>query len=352
MQRPNLNKVDISVRLYIEYLEAKLGISPSQPLSPADFQSSEDQKLLGESYPAEPETDIGILTISSQGWVKRTLRHIYHRQHRGGMGVFDLDVTPQDYPTLLGMSSENQTMLLFTNLGRAFRFNFQSIEPTPIRSKGSLPFERLPFEPLETLVAILPEQAKGYIAFLSESGKVRCLRHHFFGEHMRPGTMVYNYAEFGPLAAACWTSGDSDLFITSKSGLGIRFDEKKISPQGELGIRLSGTDTAVGITSVNDESEVFILSSDGKGTIRQMSGFAPNKSPGGSGKIAMKNNSILGVSSIQSKDDIFIITHQGKIIRFQADEIPSSDGAVQGVNSILLRLDEVTAFLVCQIQPN
>jgi DNA gyrase subunit A len=348
MQRPDLSKVDLVIRRYIDYLEAQLGI-PQIRSNKSDLDLADDDKLLFESLPAEPETSIGILTISNGRYVKRTLRHLYHRQHRGGMGVFDIDINPPDFPDLLGMANENQTMLLFTNRGRVFRFNFQGIEPAPIRGKGVLPFDRLPFEEDETLVAILPEQARGYIAFLSKSGRVRCLRHHLFGEHMRPGTSVYNLSEFGTLAAACWTPGDADLFLISRMGMGIRFNEKAISPQGDLGIRLSAGDAAVGITSANDESEILIVSADGKGTIRQMTGFAPNKSPGGSGKIAMKNPSIIGASAIHAQDDIFIITRQAKIIRFKADEIPSTDGVVQGVNCVMLRLDEVSAFLTCSM---
>jgi DNA gyrase subunit A len=347
MQRPDLSKIDNTVRRYIEHLEAQLGIS--QTHSGKYESDTVDTDRLAESMPAEPETSIGFLTISNSGFVKRTLRHLYNRQHRGGMGVFDIDLNPPDYPCALGMSDENQTMLLFTNRARVFRYSFQNIEVAPVRAKGTAAFERVPLEENETIVAVLPEQARGYVALLSQSGKIRCLRHHLFGEHMRPGTSVYNFAEFGMLASACWTPGDADLFIVSRMGMGIRFSEKALAPQGELGIRLSPEDVAVGVTSVNQESEVFLLASDGKGTIRQMKGFAPNKSPGGSGKIAMKSTSVIGASVVQFEDDIFIISRQSKIIRFKADEVPSTDGVVQGVNCMSLRLDEITAFITCSL---
>jgi len=344
MQRPDLSTLEPSIRQYIEYLENQLGNRRS-----TKQEAETDIEKLSESFPAEPETTFGVLTISYRGLVKRTLRHLYHRQHRGGMGVYDLDIGAPDFPCLLGMSNENRSMLLFTNRARAFRFNFQNLETSPVRSKGIAAFERLPLEENETIVAILPEQARGYIAFLSQSGKVRCLRHHLFGEHMRPGTPIYNFGEFGPLAAASWTSGDSDLFVISRAGMGIRFNEKAIAPQGELGMRLSAEDSAVGITSVDQESEVLILAADGKGTIRQMKGFAPNKSPGGSGKIAIKGNAVIGAAAVRPEDDIFIISRQSKIIRFKADEIPSTDGVVQGVNCMTLRLDDITTFLVCPL---
>lgn len=339
MQRPDLSRVDPSIRRYIESLEAKLGISVEQEegLLPAE--------RLNEVLPSEPETTIGLLTLSKAGQIKRTFRHFYSRQHRGGMGVFDLDTNPPDFPALLGLADENQTLLLITSKARVFRHTLQTPEKSPVRSKGFMILNRIGLEPDETIKSILPEQARGYIAFLSESGRVRCLRHHMFGEHMRPGTSIYSYPDFGPLSSACWTTGDGDLFIVTRNGIGIRFPEKAISPQGDLGIRLSHEDIAIGIASTYAENDIFILGADGKGTIRQMNGFTPNKTPGGSGKIAFKNSQVIGASMVNPEDELFIITRLGKIIRFVADEIPVTDGVVQGVNCISLRADEVTAFI-------
>jgi DNA gyrase subunit A len=76
-----------------------------------------------------------------------------------------------------------------------------------------------------------------------------------------------------------------------------------------------------------------------------MSGFAANKSAGGAGKIAMKSYKLIGAAAVQPEDDIWILTRLGKMIRFRADEIPTTDGAVQGVICISMRIDEVSTFL-------
>lgn len=340
MQRPDLTNTEPAVRRYIEFLEKKLGLSPIQ--ENAEEISAEK---LAEILPSEPETTFGILTVSRQGFVKRTYRHLYSRQHRGGMGIFDLDINLSDSPAVLGLFDQPQTVILLTSKARAFRYSPQHLEPSPVRARGVSPFERFGFDQDEIIAAVLPEQARGYIALLGESGRVRCLRHHFFGEHMRPGTTLFNLSDFGLLTSACWTPGDAELLIVSSQGMGIRFSEKAISPQGDVGIRLSGDDRAVGVTSVNPDSEVFLLGVDGRGTIRQMSGFAANKSSGGAGKIAMKTPRLVGAAAVQPDDDIFVITRLGKIIRFQADEIPVTEGTVQGVNCISMRLDEVATFV-------
>jgi DNA gyrase subunit A len=77
-----------------------------------------------------------------------------------------------------------------------------------------------------------------------------------------------------------------------------------------------------------------------------MSGFAPNKSPGGSGKIAFKSNHVIGAVAVEANDDLFLISRLGKVIRFPAEEVASTEGIVQGVNCMALRSDETTALAV------
>jgi DNA gyrase subunit A len=345
MQRPDLSNVDQSVIAYIEFLEKKTGIRQARSMSSVEDSVELAADRASEALPAEHETTVNVITFSRSGLAKRTYRHLYSRQHRGGMGVFGLDIDLPDVPTVVSAAEDNQNLLLFTNRSRVFRLSLNAIPSTPVYDKGSLSTERFNFEPDEYLVAVLPEQARGYVALASENGRVRCLRHHLFGEHMRPGTALFNHVEFGPLAGACWTPGEAELFIVTEQGIGIRFAEKSISPQGDQGVRLSGDDHVVGIASIYADSGVFILGADGRGTIRQMSGFAPNKTPGGSGKIAFKSNKVVGAVTIEPNDDLFLISHLGKMIRFPASEVPPTEGVVQGVNCMGLRGDEVVAVL-------
>jgi DNA gyrase subunit A len=91
---------------------------------------------------------------------------------------------------------------------------------------------------------------------------------------------------------------------------------------------------------------VFLLGDDGKGTIRHMSGFRSNKSPGAGGKVALKADKLVAALSVKDQDDIFIISKLSKIIRFQAVEIPVKEGTVQGVICMSLRADACSGAVV------
>lgn len=344
MERPNLENIDPAIVAYIEFLESKARIRPG--IRSAALADEFESNLSEPVGPAEPPTTINIASFSKAGLAKRTPRHLYPRQHRGGMGIFDLDVSGPDYPAILTSLEESENALVFTNFAKVYRFPVSRFQQGEVRSKGFDVFDRIVTEPGETPVAILPERSSGYVAMVTSLGRVRCLRHHLFGEHMRPGSLFFNVKDTGPLAAVCWTQGDSDLFVLSEKGIAIRFNEKSLNPQGDWGIKLSADDKAVAICSVYEDSQVFMVGADGKGTIREMKGFAPNKSAGGSGKIATKNDHVIGASVVNSTDDLFILTQLGKIIRFKADEVPTTEGVVQGVICINMRNDEVVAVTV------
>lgn len=350
-ERPDISKLEPEIRIYVEMLENELerlrGLISKTSRARTPTTLDEIEAPLPElNEPAEPPTTINLITVTKSGIAKRTARHLYNRQRRGGMGIFDIDTQDDDPPAHLALADETQSLLLLTNQARAFRIPVISISETPIRGRGQSIFGRFTFNPDELLATILPIQAEGYLAMVSRTGMVRLLRHHVFGEYMKPGQEMYKAAQSGPLVSACWTSGNSDLLIITRQGKAIRFSEKLIKPVGDLGIRLSTGDEVVAITAVNDESGVFFLGADGKGTIRQMVNFIPNKALGAGGKIAFHSDHVVAAISTDNHKDAFIISNLSKIIRFGLDDIPAKDGVVQGVICITLRADEPVAAVL------
>jgi DNA gyrase subunit A len=335
-ERPELSNLPGDVIAYIEALEQEL----------AHLQSEEAAAARNEVplEPSEPPTTVQVISISAAGVAKRTPRHLYLRQRRGGMGVFDLDAPGDEPPALLTLADESQSILLVTRQGRAFRMAVSLIPETPVRGRGESIISKMNLGPDESMGAILPVWAQGYIAFASQTGMVRLLRHHVFGEYMKPGAALFDARSFGPLAAACWTSGEDDLFIATQQGKAVRFPEKLVPPQGGVGIRLGEGDQVVAITGVDEQSHVFLLGSDGRGTIRRMEGFNANKAPGAGGKIAFTTDQLVGAATIEEASDLFVISRLSKVIRFQAAEVPAKEGVVQGVNCMSFRADEAVAL--------
>lgn len=362
--RPDLRQLEPAVRDYIQYLEREIerleeAVATAErdsanirvrPVGVASRAGGAREAAGGEplpaevTEPAEPPTTRNVITISAAGMAKRTPRHLYGRQRRGGMGIFDLDTPETDPPAFLTVADESQHLVLVTTLGRAFRLPVADLPQAPVRARGISLAQKFNFQPDERLGVIFPSEGGQYLLLVTQRGQVRRIRYHYFGESLLPGTMLYDIREGGAPAATCWSGGDAELFIATRKGLGIRFSERQVPVRGCLGIRIDPGDAVAAVAATAAGGQVFLLGSEGKGTLREMAGFAANKAPGSGGKVAMKTERLVGAAAVTEADDIFIVSRLGKIIRFRAGEVPSKEGVVQGVICMSLRADETTAL--------
>ena len=339
-ERPDLDLVSPDVRVYIEALESELAT-----LRRASSRTHEDA-LIEPAEPSEPPTTFQVITATAGGIIKRTPRHLYDRQRRGGMGVFDLDAPEKDPPALLTIADMSQNLILVTSRGRVFPLAVGQLAESPVRGRGEPLHNWLPLMADEQVALLVPDMGAGYLTVVTRRGQVRRWRYNVFGRNLAPGAILYDVREGGAPTGACWTPGDGDLFIVTAKGNAIRFAEIQVPVRGCLGIRCEPDDPVVGVAGVRDGGGVFLAGEDGRGTIRLMTGFSQNKMPGAGGKQAMKADRLVGVSAVSGGDDIFNISRLGKIIRFRADEIPAKEGVVQGVACMALRSDETTAVAV------
>lgn len=335
LNRPDLSRLDPAVRDYIEALENEI-----------DRLHGAKTETPRESTWSEPPTSLQVITISAAGWAKRTPRHLYARQKRGGMGVFDLETAEDDPPRLLALADAEAMLLLVTNHGRAFRLAVSAISERPVRGRGEVITASLNLLPDESLVAALPADGGAYLLMVSERGWVRRVHRQYLNERMLPGMRFHKLSEGGLITAATWTTGADDLCVIAQSGVGVRFAERLVPSSGCLGLRLAALDRAIGVVGVTEGSGVLLLGPDGKGAIRLMSGFRENKAPGAGGKALFTTERVVGAAAVALDDDVFILSRLGKIIRFVAEEIPPKTGVVQGVQCMNLRGDETVTLLV------
>ena len=340
--RPDLSNLPPDVVAYTEALETAV-------------EQHEAQAGAGERdlplEPSEPPTTINVITISTNGLAKRTPRHFYTRQRRGGMGVFGMDVIEGDAPKFLILADHDAGLTLITDHGRAFRMPVTEFVETPVAGRGKSILERFPLRSNEHLALVvgdpLPGQPSAYLVLVTARGQVRRIGNQYLGRNLQPGTVLYNVTEGGAPAASAWSTGNDDLLIATRAGLAIRFSERQVPVRGCLGLRVDPSDVVVGVAAADAETGgTFMIGNEGKGTIRLYSGFSANKAPGSGGKTLMKVDQLVGVSGVREQDDLFVVSRLGKIIRFAAAEVPAKEGVVQGVNCMALRADECVAMVV------
>lgn len=340
MMRPDLSAEKTAIVDYIEYLESELALLRNT--TPGQI-SAETTPL----EPSEPPTTLNVISITADNCAKRTPRHHYFRQRRAGMGVFDIETDEESPPTTLAIADVDESLILFTDQGRTFRFPVTNLPETPLRGRGMSLVTPLNLLADERIIAALPENGGSYVLLVSQRGWVRRIQRTYLGPRMYQGQRFHKLSEGGYLTAAAWSDGDGDVFIATRNGLGIRFSEQQVPARGCLGLRVAPDDEALAVVATQDDGGIFLQSHDGKGTVRLMEGFRKNKAPGAGGKVVIKTDRLVGAKATTASDDLFVISRLSKIIRFSADEVPAKTGVVQGVNCMSLRGDEVVAIVAC-----
>lgn len=352
MQRPDLSQTAPEVRGYVEWLEGENARLRAAALEAEEGGDGEAAEALPPLEPSEPPTTRNVVVITRSGLGKRTPRHLYLRQRRGGMGVFDVEAEDDDPPATVLVTEERSDLLVLTSRGRAFRLPVYFLdEAIAVRARPQPFMVSVPLADGEQWAVAVPAQTQGHLAVVSQQGFVRVLPGHLFSETMRVGLAVYRPEEAGPPVAACWApNGESDLFVATRRGIAVRFPLKQVPTPGGPGIRLEAGDSVVAITAVKPaaagDTGVLLVGADGRGTIRLMSGFTANKAPGAGGKLALKTDALIGAAAVDEADDVFILSRQSKVIRFKAGEIPPKEGVVQGVNCMGLRADQCLALAI------
>ena len=108
-----------------------------------------------------------MITATAGGIIKRTPRHLYNRQRRGGMGIFDLDAPDEDPPALLTIADVTQHLIVVTSLGRAFPVAVSQLAESPVHGRGESLRKWLPLTADERVALLAPDLGAGYFTLVT-----------------------------------------------------------------------------------------------------------------------------------------------------------------------------------------
>lgn len=296
--------------------------------------------------------DIMVITVTAQGQCKRTPVNDYSAQRRGGIGVFDIQVSRDDRVAQVLIGRVGGALLVLSSRGRAFRVPVETLPLTEVRGRGTSLPDRLLFTEGETIGALLAlddeRDSRQNVLIATATGWLRSLHRNYVGPRLQPGTLLVDPARGGAPVAAALSSGSDDVLVALRSGVAYRFAEQLIRREGVRGIQVRPDDAVCGLAGVviNHEEQIFLVTGEGLGTRREEDTFPSNKSPGGQGKVIMKTDALVGVATVGERSEIFCASGQGKIIRFAAAEVPTKAGNVQGAVVMDCRSDRLTAVAV------
>jgi len=292
-----------------------------------------------------------VITLSHAGYIKRNPISLYRAQRRGGKGVSGAKTREEDFVVSMFVGSTHDYMLFFMNTGRLHWRKLYQIPEAGRLSKGTAIVNLLNLQPGERIATVISikgfEDAK-YIIMATKKGLVKKTSLSAYSRPRPTGITAMRINEGDELIGVQVTTGEQDIFLGSKMGKAIRFNEAGLRSMGRvaagnLGIRLNKGDEVVSIEILDEGATILTITENGYGKRTETKEYRVQKR-GGKGifliKTSERNGLVINASQVTQNDELMILSTEGKIIRMKTSGISVIGRNTQGVKLINLNDDE------------
>jgi DNA gyrase subunit A len=293
------------------------------------------------------EEDVAV-TVTRGGYLKRTAVDTYRRQTRGGKGRIGMGTRAEDVVDYLIVASTHAYLLIFTDMGRVYWLKVYAIPDAGTAGKGKHISNLISLQPDESIRAFLAVRefvADRYIVMVTRKGVIKKSELTEFDNPMSRGIIAISLDEGDSLISARLSTGQEFMFLASREGKAIRFNEDEVRAMGRpaRGVRamdLTDDDYLVSAEVVGEEGLMLSVSEKGYGKRTALKDYRLT-GRGGKGVINMKTTGRTGnvvcALEVREDSDVLIITRDGKLIRTEAAAIRQAGRSTQGVR--LVRMD-------------
>lgn len=315
-----------------------------------------DEEFTMEDMIADEEM---LITISNQGYIKRTPLAEYRTQGRGGVGSRGVATKQDDYAEHVFMATMHNYLLFFTENGKCFWLKVYAIPEGSKTSKGRPIQNIINIESGDNIRAVINVKTlsdqdyidNNYIVMCTEDGTIKKTSLEAYSRPRQNGIIAISINEGDRLLDVALTNGDNDIVIASKAGRSVRFHESRVRPMGRgaagvRGITLEDEDfpdnKVVGMVCIsNKEATLLVVSQKGFGKRSDIEDYRVTNR-GGKGvttlKLTDKTGYLVGIKQVTDNDDLIIVNKSGITIRILLSELRVMGRNTQGVK--LIRLSE------------
>ena len=305
-----------------------------------------DSNFSMEDMIAEEEV---VLTITHQGYIKRTALNTYRTQRRGGRGVQGAMSKEEDFVEHLFIANTHNYMLFFTDKGKCYWLKVYDIPQGGRATRGRAIVNLIGCEPgekVEAFVSVKDFDDDHYIVMATKKGSVKKTVLSAYGKPRKGGIYAIEIRDGDKLIEARITNGEHDILLGTYEGKSIRFSENNIRPSGRKtmgvrGIRLSSKeDYVIGMLVVKREGTILVATEKGFGKRTDVIQYR-TQTRGGKGVLTMrcteKTGKMVRIMEVVDSDDLIVITDAGVLMRQPIAAIRTIGRVTQGVK--LVKLD-------------
>jgi DNA gyrase subunit A len=297
------------------------------------------------------DEDVAI-TVTNTGYVKRTAISTYRMQRRGGKGRIGMRTREEDFVSHLFIASTHSYIMIFSDRGRAYWLRVHEIPDVGPGGKGKAIANLVSMEDGEKIAALLAikewpaDENQQFVVMGTRKGVVKKTDLTAFSNPRAGGIIAMGVEEGDSVIAVEMTDGREQVFIGTRDGMAIRFDETDVRPMGRTaygvrGISLRDGDEVVAMEVVREGGTMLTVTQHGYGKRTELEEYRL-QSRGGVGIINIqtseRNGKVVGIAYVHDDDELMLISQQGKILRMVAKDIRAIGRATQGVR--LLGVEE------------
>lgn len=296
-----------------------------------------------------PVEDI-IISLTTNGYVKRQLVDTYKSQNRGGRGIKGTATNNDDVVVQMINMSTHDDLLFFTNFGKVYRLKGYQIPEFSRTAKG-LPVINLlnldKNESVKSMISISKEIIASknidshYLFFATKNGLVKRVSVSEFQSIRQSGKIAITLRDDDELVSVKMTSGSDEILIASSNGKLVRFEESTVRPMGRTASGVKGINTdggvVIGLTTDKEGKFIMVVTEKGYGKMSPIDDYRKSNR-GGKGVKTLntteKNGNIVSLRAVNGDEDLLIITDAGIIIRLPMEQVKMSGRNTQGVRLI------------------
>ncbi len=301
-----------------------------------------------------PQEDC-VVTYTNIGYIKRQPVEIYNIQKRGGKGVSGMKQRDEDFVENMFISNTHENILFITNFGNMHRIKCYEVPEGGKQSRGMNIVNLLQLEEGERVAAMMTTNDfadNKYFICITKNGTVKRTKLSEYKNIRKRGLRAITVAEGDEIVSAFLTEGDCTILVASRNGAAIRFDETKTralgrTARGVRAIKLREDDYVVGATKIfDDEATILTVTDKGMGRRCAISSYRL-QNRGGLGlknyPVSEEKGYVCGIKTLGPDDDVILISTDGIIIRFRANDLRTMGRPASGVRVMRLADDSRVA---------
>ena len=288
-----------------------------------------------------------VIVMTEAQYVKAVSATSFKTQGRGGRGVSGAKLKTDDIVKHVIFTTAHAFLLFFSNRGRVYRLRALDVPERERTAKGMPIVNLLPLQAGETIQAIVDTRdfaGQRNLFFATRKGVVKKTAFNEYDSGRRDGLIALNLRDGDELVRVIETSGTDDIFMVSRKGLTIRFNEDEVRPMGRAAAGVRGTklktdDEVVSCDVARDDTAILMITESGYGKRTQLDRFNV-QGRGGQGVIGIrltnKKGQVVAAFMVALDDEIVAISSGGVAIRMGVREISSQGRDATGVRVMSL----------------